>query len=96
MEVTVIEQPLALTVCYVGDRFTKYLTIYNKSSKQFEKRASQRPHWLQWDAPNSPSKLPLPFDDHHPIKYTPLTTSNGILIQSAVLPQYTFRTHTDR
>ena len=30
--------------------------------------ASQWPHWLQWDAPNSPPKLPLPFDDHliHP------------------------------
>ena len=26
----------------------------------------QSPHWLQWDAPNSPSKLPLPFDDYHP------------------------------
>ena len=25
------------------------------------------PHWLQWDAPNSPRKVPLPFNDHHPI-----------------------------
>jgi len=25
------------------------------------------PHWLQSDAPNSPPKLPFPFDDHHPI-----------------------------
>jgi len=47
-------------------------------------------------------KLPLPVDDHHLIHPSldrpPLTTPNGIRIQSAVLPQYTFRTHrqTDR
>ena len=44
-----------------------------------------------------PPKLPLPFDDHHPhpipiSRPTPLTTSNGIWIHSAVLPQYTFQT----
>jgi len=49
----------------------------------------QRPHWLQWDAPNSPRPIPL-------------TITNGIRIQSTVLPQYTFRrdaqthTQTDR
>jgi len=26
----------------------------------------QSPHWLQWDAPNSPPKLPFPFNDNHP------------------------------
>jgi len=26
----------------------------------------QRTHWLQWDAPYLPPKLPLPFDDLHP------------------------------
>jgi len=25
----------------------------------------QNPHWLQWDAPNSPLNWPFPFDDHH-------------------------------
>jgi len=25
------------------------------------------PHWLQWDAPNSPPKQTFPFNDHHPI-----------------------------
>jgi len=25
------------------------------------------PHWLQWDAPNSPQNCPFHFDDHHPI-----------------------------
>ena len=66
------------------------------------------PHWLQWDVPNSPTKQPFPFDDHHPSntpihRPTPLTIiPNGIWIQSAVLPKYTFwtdrptHTHTDR
>jgi len=26
----------------------------------------QSPRWLQWDAPNSPPKLPFLLDDHHP------------------------------
>jgi len=30
---------------------------------------ASRPHWLQWDGPSSPPKLPFPFDDNHPIKY---------------------------
>ena len=57
-------------------------------------------HWLQWDAPHLPPKLPFHFDDtistpsntpiHRPI---PLTTPSGIQIQSAVLPQYI---HADR
>jgi len=34
----------------------------------------QSPHWLQWDAPNSPPKLPLPIDVHHPIEYTHQST----------------------
>jgi len=58
-------------------------------------------HWLQWDAPNSPIKLP--FDDHHTHQHTHPSTDpthhpNGIRIQWAVLPQYSFRTdrQTDR
>jgi len=40
-----------------------------------------------------PPKLPLPFDDlraiYTPIhRLTPLTITNGIQIQSAILPQY--------
>ena len=55
------------------------------------------PLWLQWDAPYLPPKLPLPFDDLHPHLIhppldTPLTTPNGIQIQSAVFPQFTHRT----
>jgi len=52
------------------------------------------PHWLQWDAPNSPPKLPLGLRRSSPKSNTPipsptpLTTPNGIQIQSAVLPQY--------
>jgi len=58
----------------------------------------QSPHWLQWDAPNSPSKLPLPLRWQPPPFNTPipqltqLTTPNDIRIQSGVLPQYTLRT----
>ena len=44
----------------------------NKSSQSHLGRARrcrtimrQSPRWLQWDAPNSPSKLLLPFDDNH-------------------------------
>ena len=54
--------------------------------------ASQSPHWLQWDAPNSPPKLPLPFDDHHLTLDRPTRHPKGTRIQSAVWPQYTFRT----
>jgi len=61
-------------------------------------------HRLQWDAPRLPSKLPFrlrrsPPPSNTPVpRPTPLTTPNGIRIQSAVLPQYTFRTDrpTDR
>jgi len=47
----------------------------------------------------TPKKLPLPFRHYHPSntpipRPIPITISNGIRIQSAVLPQYTFRTHT--
>ena len=51
-----------------------------------------------WNAPNSRTKLPLslrrsPPPSNTPIpRPTPFTTPNGIQIQSAVLPQYTFRT----
>jgi len=39
-----------------------------KTSPQSNLRraALQRPHWLQWDAPNSPPNCPFSFDDHHP------------------------------
>ena len=49
-------------------------------------------------SPHLPPKLPLPFrrsppPSNTPIsRPTPLTTPNGIQIQSAILPQYTFRT----
>jgi len=51
------------------------------------------------DAPNSPQNYPFPFNDDHPYlihhpRPTPLTIPNGIRIQSAVLPQYTFWTDT--
>ena len=60
------------------------------------------PQWLQWDAPNSPPKLPLPLrrspsPSNTPIpRPNPLTIPNGIRIQSAffhnTLPGHT---HTD-
>jgi len=31
------------------------------------KAASQKPHWLQWDASTSPPKVYFPFDDNQPI-----------------------------
>ena len=46
--------------------------------------------WLSYSPPsNTPIHRPTPLA----IPPTPLTTPNGIRIQSAVLPQYTFRTH---
>ena len=41
---------------------------YSTSPVQCNMRraASQSPHWLQWDAPNSTPKLSIPFDDNHP------------------------------
>ena len=64
----------------------------------------QSPRWLQWDAPHLLPKLFLPLQRFPPPFNTPiprpipLTTPNGIQIQSAVLPQYTLRTdiHTNR
>jgi len=32
---------------------------------QFHTTTQQSPHWLQWDAANSPRNCPFPFDDHH-------------------------------
>jgi len=61
----------------------------------------QSPHWLQWDTPNSPPKLPLLLRRSLPPSNTPilrlasLTIPNGIPIQPAVLPQYTFRSYTE-
>ena len=60
---------------------------------QFHTTTQQIPHWLQWVAANSPRrKLPLPLRRSPPKSNkplpspTPLTTLNGIRIQSAVLP----------
>jgi len=52
----------------------------------------QSTHWLQWDASHLPQNCPFPFDDLHPSQLTPLTTPNGIQIQSTILPQYTLQT----
>ena len=61
-------------------------------------------HWLQWRAPNSPPKVPLPVDRSQnpttcliPGPARPLMR-NGIRIRSAVFPQYTGQTDapTDR
>ena len=61
-------------------------------------------HWLQWCAPNSPPKVPLPID-RFPNPTTCLIPGpvrsmmpNGIRIRSAVFPQWTGQTErpTDR
>jgi len=36
-----------------------------RSVTHFCTTTQQRPHWLQQDAPNSPPKLPFPFEDNH-------------------------------
>jgi len=51
-------------------------------------------YYLQRDVP-SPSTISTPSTTPKP-RPTPLTTPYGIQIQLAVLPQYTFRTRTDR
>jgi len=59
----------------------------------------QSPHWLEWDGPHLPSKLPFPLRRSPPLsntpisRPTPLTTPNSIQIQLAVLPQYALRTN---
>jgi len=59
----------------------------------FHTTTQQSPHCLQWDATNSLPKLPLPLRRSPPKtpipSPTPLTTPNGIEIQSAVLPLLT-------
>jgi len=32
----------------------------------------QSPHYLQWNAPNSPQNCPFPFNDHQPPSNTPI------------------------
>jgi len=50
----------------------------------------QNLHWLQWDVPHLPPKLPLPIwqsppPSNKPVSQpTPLTTPNSIHIQSAI------------
>ena len=34
-------------------------------SSHFHTTMQQNSHWLQWDAANSPTNCPFPFDDHH-------------------------------
>ena len=63
-------------------------------STHFHTTTQQSSHWLQWNAANSPPKLPLPLRRSPPKSNTPiptptpLITPNGIWIQSAVSPQY--------
>ena len=45
----------------------------------------QSPHWLQWDVPSPPPKLPLPVA-------TRPTTTNGISLASTIMSQYTTQT----
>jgi len=53
----------------------------------------QNPHWLQWDAPHLPKiahfvgQLPIP-STFFILGPSQPTTTNGIQIQPAVLPQY--------
>ena len=61
-------------------------------------RTLQSPHWLQWCAPNSPPKVPLPVDQS-PNPTTCLipgpvqpTMPNGIQIRSTIFPQCTGQT----
>jgi len=86
-------------------RYLRIQNIENKSSpKSFGKSASLSHGYttkspvVTTGRPKFTPQLPLPFDVHHPIQYrpTPLTVPNGIRIHSAILPQYSFRTHTDR
>ena len=67
--------------------------------------AKVSPHWLQWRAPNSPPKVPVPVDRSLnpttcliPGPVRPYTTPNGIRIRSASFPQCTGQTdrRTDR
>jgi len=75
-------------------------TVYRTSPLQSNLgRARRRPHCLQRNALNSPPKTaPSPSTITTPTYNTPiprpttLINRNGIRIQSAVVPQYTFRT----
>jgi len=71
--------------------------VFNQSSQKAcrsRTTTQQSPHLFRWDAPNLPPKLLLSFrrsppPSNTPISQpTPLTTPNGIRIQSAVLLQY--------
>jgi len=44
---------------------------------------SQSPHWLQWDAPNSLPKLPLPLRRSRPPSNTPIPQPTPLTIPTA-------------
>jgi len=43
----------------------------------------QSPHWLQWDAPNSPPQLPLPLRWSPPLSNTPIPRPTPLTIPMA-------------
>jgi len=72
------------------------------SLTHFRTAISQTPHWLQWRAPYSPPKLPLPRPIpksnylRNPWTHPIYTIPNRIRIRPAVLPQCTGLVWTDR
>jgi len=45
--------------------FSNSVARVTSPQSNLRRAALQRPHTLQWDAQNSPPKLPIAFDDHH-------------------------------
>ena len=65
----------------------KYCQLFtHESNTSLFKKTPEKRHSNQW---GTPSNTPIP-------RPTPLTTPNGIQIQSAVFPQFTHRGQTDR
>jgi len=90
---------LPLEAC--GPHFQRQTTA--RSVHPFPHTMQKSPHWLQWNAPNLPLKLPLPFDDHHPHLIHPSLIRPHLPFQTASGPNQPFchntlsgHTYTDR
>jgi len=73
--------------CVTSSQYFHTDNISLESCVQWHKFNPKTAPSLWWSPP--PSNKPIPWP-------TPLTTPNGIWIQSAILPQYTFRTNRER
>ena len=63
---------------------TRHATRQLDRSTHFHTTTQESPHWLQWDAANSPPKLPLPLRRSPPKSNTPLPSPTRLTIPNGI------------